>query len=90
MGIIGRISHGVVGNLSELSSESSEESADVTSRQMDLLSQAFSALEDASPSDLVLAANAVRRAAQSIGEIIGKTYSDDLLDALLSRFCVGK
>lgn len=87
---IAELKQAIAVRLSELSSESSEESADVTSRQMDLLSQAFSALEDASPSDLVLAANAVRRAAQSIGEIIGKTYSDDLLDALFSRFCVGK
>jgi tRNA modification GTPase len=87
---IAELKQAIAVRLSELSSETSEESADVTSRQMDLLSQAFSALEDASPSDLVLAANAVRRAAQSIGEIIGKTYSDDLLDALFSRFCVGK
>lgn len=40
--------------------------------------------------DPVLAANALRRAAESIGEIVGKTYSSDLLDALFSRFCVGK
>ena len=39
---------------------------------------------------MFLAANALRVAAQSIGEIIGKTYSEDLLDSLFSRFCVGK
>ena len=40
--------------------------------------------------DPVLAANALRRAAEAVGEIVGKTYSSDLLDALFSRFCVGK
>ena len=40
--------------------------------------------------DLAVAANEVRTAATEIGRIVGKTYSDDLLDALFSRFCVGK
>ena len=44
----------------------------------------------AAPLDLVLAANAVRTAADSLGSLIGATYSDDLLDRLFSRFCVGK
>ena len=40
--------------------------------------------------DLVLLANAVRTAAERLGEAIGATYSHDLLDNLFSRFCVGK
>ena len=40
--------------------------------------------------DLVLAGNAVRGVAELLGEAIGATYSDDLLDRLFSRFCVGK
>ena len=40
--------------------------------------------------DLVLAANELRAAAEAIGRVLGKVYSDDLLDALFSRFCVGK
>ena len=40
--------------------------------------------------DLVLLANAVRAAAERLGEAIGATYSSDLLDNLFSRFCVGK
>ena len=80
----------IAGKLEELSSDSSEEVADVTARHTDLLCKALSALEGTDPSDLVLAANALRLAAQSIGEIIGKTYSEDLLESLFSRFCVGK
>jgi tRNA modification GTPase len=64
--------------------------ADVTARQTDLLAKALAALEGTDPADPVLAANSLRIAAQSIGEIIGKTYSEDLLDSLFSRFCVGK
>ena len=40
--------------------------------------------------DLVLLANAVRAAAERLGEAIGATYSSDMLDNLFSRFCVGK
>jgi len=40
--------------------------------------------------DLVLAANALRQAAESLGTLVGATYSSDLMDALFSRFCVGK
>lgn len=40
--------------------------------------------------DLVLFANVLRTAAERLGEAIGATYSADILDALFSRFCVGK
>lgn len=80
----------IAARLQELSARSVEDVADVTARQTDLLAKAFAALDGTDPADPVLAANALRLAAQSIGEIIGKTYSDDLLDQLFSRFCVGK
>ena len=76
--------------------------ADVTTRQRELLEEAGSALDDLiaeneeqsslprPPFDLVLAANAVRSAADSLGRLVGKVYTDDLLDALFSRFCIGK
>ena len=40
--------------------------------------------------DIVLLANCVRAAAEKLGEAIGATYSADMLDALFSRFCIGK
>lgn len=39
---------------------------------------------------LVIAAGHLRTAAEALGRIIGRVYSDDLLDAIFSRFCVGK
>ena len=80
----------IAARLRRLSSEASEETADVTVRHADLLGKALAALDGADVRDPVLAANALRRAAMFVGEIVGKTYSDDLLDALFSRFCVGK
>jgi len=40
--------------------------------------------------DLVLAANGVRDAASRLGALVGAEYSEDMLEALFSRFCVGK
>ncbi len=39
---------------------------------------------------LVIAAGHLREAAEALGRIVGRVYSDDLLDAVFSRFCVGK
>ncbi|MDD2583307.1 MAG: tRNA uridine-5-carboxymethylaminomethyl(34) synthesis GTPase MnmE [Desulfuromonadaceae bacterium] len=39
---------------------------------------------------LVLAANHLRQAAEALGRITGRVYSDDLLDMIFARFCVGK
>ena len=46
--------------------------------------------ESAASLDLVLAGNVVRGVAESLGALVGATYSADLLDRLFSRFCVGK
>lgn len=40
--------------------------------------------------DIVLAANEIRSAAEKLGKRIGAVYSEDLLNSVFSRFCVGK
>lgn len=84
----------IVRRLERLAAAGDEASGDSTARQKDLLERAAAALDgialSGEDSDLVLTANALRSASASLGEILGKTYSDDLLDALFSRFCVGK
>ena len=87
---LGALKAAIAGRLAVLSAEGSEDVADVTARQTALLEKARQALAGASLADPVLAANALRRAAEAIGEITGKTYSSDLLDSIFSRFCVGK
>ncbi|HNX35143.1 MAG TPA: tRNA uridine-5-carboxymethylaminomethyl(34) synthesis GTPase MnmE [Kiritimatiellia bacterium] len=42
------------------------------------------------PKGLVLAARHLRDAAEALGRIVGRVYTDDLLDMIFSRFCVGK
>ena len=70
-------------------------------RGLDLLTSAYKELESLHHSTLhtpnstllpdpVLAANVVRSVSETLGKLIGATYSEDLLDALFSRFCVGK
>ncbi len=39
---------------------------------------------------LVLAAGHLREAAEALGRMIGRIYTEDLLDTIFSRFCVGK
>ena len=42
------------------------------------------------PTDLVIVGNSLRQLAETLGRLVGATYSEDLLDNLFSRFCVGK
>ena len=53
------------------------------------LSQTLSALETGD-SALVPAAASLSAAAQALGRITGCVWSDDLLDAVFGRFCIGK
>ena len=81
----------IAARLEQLAAKGSEASgADVTTRQKEQLEIAADALARADTSDLVVAANELRVAAEALGRIIGKVYSDDLLDSIFSRFCVGK
>lgn len=82
----------IAARLSERAASGDEPSADAAARRGELLGSALDALERARGSlpDLVLAANGTRSAAESLGRLAGKVYADDLLDALFSRFCIGK
>ena len=85
----------IANRLAKLAARRDEETgADVTTRQRACLLDAQGALARARSAldlpDLVLAANELRAAAEAIGRVLGKVYSDDLLDALFSCFCVGK
>jgi len=78
--------------LAALAARGDEETgADVTTRQRGFLERARDALARAAEApDLAVQANALRAAAEALGQMLGKTYADDLLEALFSRFCIGK
>lgn len=67
----------------------------VNARHAEALRRAREATERAaaglsSDESLELIALELRIAAQAVGEVVGKTTTDDLLDAIFSQFCLGK
>ena len=81
--------------LAALAARGDEETgADVTTRELEGLVTARAALDRTEGAlvagDWVVAANDLAAASSALGRVLGKTYSDDLLTALFSRFCVGK
>jgi tRNA modification GTPase len=67
----------------------------VNSRHQDALQRARAALDHTLAAmqkglGLELAAMDLRIAVNAVGEIVGKTTTDNLLDAIFSQFCIGK
>jgi tRNA modification GTPase len=67
----------------------------INSRHEDALRRAREAAERAVAAlraqlGLELVAMDLRQAAQAVGEIVGKTTTEDLLDSIFSQFCIGK
>ena len=68
----------------------------VSLRQREELKEAAEAAEEAvtflraDEDKLVLAASRLRVASEAVGRVLGRTYTEDLLDRVFSRFCVGK
>ena len=80
----------IVSRLEVLAGTVTDGYSSVSERERSLLQVALAALADSGADDLVLLANALRTCAETLGALIGATYSSDLLDSLFSRFCVGK
>jgi len=65
--------------------------AALNARQHGLLADAAAALGDAAqPSDQLLIAENLRRARIAFDRLIGRATTEDMLDALFGRFCIGK
>jgi tRNA modification GTPase len=67
----------------------------INSRHQDALNRARASLLRAveilrAGGGLELAAADLRMAANAVGEIVGKTTTEDLLDVIFSQFCIGK
>jgi tRNA modification GTPase len=65
--------------------------AALNQRQHDLMREALRALHGAEEeADTLLVAEALRLARVSFDALLGKTTTEDMLDALFGRFCIGK
>jgi len=67
----------------------------VSSRHRQILVASLAACHEAlpllrDPADWPLAASALRNAANEVAMLTGRRYTEDLLDRVFSRFCVGK
>ena len=59
-------------------------------RQRSLLRESEQHLRRAGHGDLLIVAEEVRCAMRSLNAITGRTGTEDVLDAIFSRFCIGK
>lgn len=80
-------------NLGELESNdmtylSNARSISLLHKTMNSIEEAINEIELNSPIDIV--EFSLKDAWNSLGEVIGETYTDELLDELFSRFCLGK
>ena len=67
----------------------------INARHQDALNRARAAARQAADAlagaaTLELVAMDLRIAANAVGEIVGKTTTEDLLDSIFSTFCIGK
>ncbi|MDP7010740.1 MAG: tRNA uridine-5-carboxymethylaminomethyl(34) synthesis GTPase MnmE [Verrucomicrobiota bacterium] len=67
----------------------------INSRHQDALRRAHTALEQSlaagrAAANLELVALDLRIAVNAVGEVVGKTSTEDLLDSIFSQFCIGK
>lgn len=86
---IGTLKDEIASRLEVMAGGAADFTATPSERERSLLARAAECLATQG-SDLVLSANAARSCAGALGRLVGAEYSSDLLDALFSRFCVGK
>jgi tRNA modification GTPase len=85
---IDKLKDAISSALGKIAESSSSDFGDVSA---DRLQEVAGLLDKAlSSSDIVLIANDVRTVAERLAAIVGAVYSEDLLESLFSRFCVGK
>ncbi len=62
----------------------------LNARHRAAVAEAGDALAEAGSTDLIIAAEALRRARAALDRVTGKAGVEDMLDALFGRFCIGK
>jgi len=67
---------------------SNARSISLLNKSLDYINEALEEINNSSPIDIVELD--LKEAWNALGEVIGETYTDELLDELFSRFCLGK
>ena len=57
-------------------------------KSLDIINDSINNLEKGTPIDII--EMDLKDCWNTLGEIIGETYTDELLDEIFSRFCLGK
>jgi tRNA modification GTPase len=66
------------------------EQAALNRRQAAALSEALDALGLVRPDDILLTADALRQSLHGLDRLSGRASTEDVLDTLFGRFCLGK
>lgn len=75
-------------NANDMTYLSNARSISLLHKALKSIEEAIKEAEEGSPIDIV--EFSLKDAWNSLGEVIGETYTDELLDELFSRFCLGK
>ena len=67
---------------------SNARSISLLDKSLNYINESIKEIKDGSPIDIVELN--LKEAWNALGEVIGETYTDELLDELFSRFCLGK
>ena len=80
-------------NIGEITSNdmtylSNARSISLLKKSLNNINESIDEIKNSSPIDIVELN--LKEAWNNLGEVIGETYTDELLDELFSRFCLGK
>ena len=75
-------------NSSDFNYISNARELSLVKKALDVVSESIDNLNATLPFEIV--ADDLRVSYVSLGEIIGETYNEDILDEIFSKFCVGK
>ena len=72
----------------DLSYISNARSISLLKKSLNIINESINDLEDGTPIDII--ETNLKDCWNTLGEIIGETYTDELIDEIFSRFCLGK
>ena len=75
-------------NTNDMTYLSDARSISLLKKSLDIINESIDNIENGTPIDII--EMDLKECWQTLGEIIGETYTDELIDEIFSRFCLGK